>query len=48
MWEMLGPGACPEKGNGAVKHLEHKSYGEQLRKKGWFSVEEAQEASTLW
>jgi len=34
-----GPGACPEKGNEAVRGLEHKSYGEQLRQLGWFDLE---------
>ena len=28
----------PEKGNKAVKGLEHKSYGEQLRELGLFSL----------
>jgi len=30
---------CPEKGNKAVKSLEHKSYGEQLREPGFFRLE---------
>ena len=30
---------CPEKGSEAVKGLEHKSYGEQLRELGLFSLE---------
>ena len=30
---------CPEKSNKAVKGLEHKSYEEQLRKLGLFSLE---------
>jgi len=30
---------CPEKGNGAVKGLEHKSAGEQLRELQLFSLE---------
>jgi len=30
---------CPEKGNKAVKGLEHKSYGEWLRDLGLFSLE---------
>jgi len=30
---------CPEKGNEAVKDLEHKSHGEQLRELGSFSME---------
>ena len=29
----------PEKGNKAVKGLEHKSYGEQLRELGLFSLQ---------
>jgi len=32
------PGACPEKGSKAVKRVEHKSYGEQLRELGLFSL----------
>jgi len=34
-----GPAACPEKGSDTVKGLEHKSYGEWLRKPGLFSLE---------
>jgi len=34
-----GPGACPERGSGAEKDLVDKSYGEQLRELGWFSLE---------
>lgn len=30
---------CPGKGNGAVKGLDQKSDGEQLREPGWFSLE---------
>ena len=30
---------CREKGTGAVRGLEHKFYGEQLRELGLFSVE---------
>jgi len=33
------PGVCREKGTGAVRGLEHKLYGEQLRELGLFSVE---------
>ena len=35
----LGLGTCPEKGNETVRGLEHKCYREQLREKGWFSLE---------
>mgnify|MGYP001857482796 FL=1 len=31
---------CPEKGNNAVKGLEHRSYEEWLREQGWVSVEQ--------
>ena len=31
---------CPEKGNDAVKGLEHRSYEEWLREQGWVSVEQ--------
>jgi len=34
-----GPGVCLEKANEAVKGLEHKCYGEQLRELGLFSLE---------
>ena len=35
-----GPGACPERGNGAVRGLSTVgSDGERLRELGWFSVE---------
>jgi len=33
------PGMCPKKGSEAVKGLEHKSYREQLKELGWFSLE---------
>ena len=36
-----GPDMCPED-NEAVKSLEHKSYGEQLRELGLFFLEETQ------
>ena len=32
---------CPEKGSRAVKGLEHKSDGEQLRELGLFRLEES-------
>ena len=35
----LRPQRCPEKGNKAVRVLEHKSYGEQLRELELFSLE---------
>ena len=31
---------CPEKGNNAVKGLEHRSYEEWLTEQGWVSVEQ--------
>ena len=34
-----GPGAYPEKGNGAMKGLEHNSDGEWLRELGLFGLE---------
>ena len=36
---LQGPGVCPEKGNRAVRGLEHKCYGGLLRELGWVSVE---------
>jgi len=33
-----GPGVCPEKGNEAVRDLEHRSYGDRLRELGLFSL----------
>jgi len=41
------PGTCLEKGNEAVKSLEHKSYGEQLRELGLFSLENRRLRETL-
>jgi len=35
----LGHGACPEKGNKAMKDLENKSNEEQLRELGLFILE---------
>ena len=34
-----GPGSYPEKGSRAVRGLEHKSYGEQMRELGLFDLE---------
>jgi len=31
---------CPEKGNKALRALEHTSYGELLRELGWVTVEQ--------
>ena len=33
------PGVCPEKSSEAAEGLEHKAYGEQLRKLSLFSLE---------
>ena len=38
---------CPEKGNKAVRCLEHKSYGEQLREWGWFSLDKRRHRGDL-
>jgi len=39
---LKGPGACPDKGNRAVKGLEHKAYGEWPTELGLFGLEKAQ------